>query len=65
LLRIINLHTKIKRTEKQTDKLIVEEITLTKKCEKLKTNLFVIEKIAREKLGMIKKGELIYRIVKK
>jgi len=65
LLRIISLHTKIKGTEKQSDKLIIEEITLTKKCEKLKTDLFVIEKIAREKLGMIKEGELIYKIVKK
>ncbi len=65
LFKIISLHTKIKRIEKSADRLTVEEISLTKNCEKLKTDLFTIEKIAREKLGMLKDGELIYKIVKR
>lgn len=64
LIKIITLYTKLKDVERQTDRLVVEKVLLTKQCEKLSTDLFTIEKIAREKLGMIKDGEIVYKIIR-
>ncbi len=65
LIKIISLYSKIKKIESKTDRFMAEKVILTKKCESLKTDLFIIEKIARQKLGMIKNGEIVYRIIKK
>jgi len=65
LVKIISLYTKIKKTEGKIDRLTAERIILAKKCKKLSNDLFAIERIAREKLGMIKDGEIVYRILKK
>ena len=64
LIKIITLYTKLKSVERETDKLTVEKVLLTKQCERLQTDLFAIEKIAREKLGMIKEGEIVYKIIR-
>ncbi len=64
LIKIITLYTKVKSVQHENDKLIVEKVLLTKQCNKLKSDLFTIEKIAREKLGMIKDGEIVYKIIK-
>ncbi len=64
LIKIITLYTKLKDVERETDRLVVEKVLLTKQCDKLRTDLFTIEKIAREKLGMIKDGEIVYKIIR-
>lgn len=64
LIKIITLYTKMKNVERETDRLIVEKVLLTKQCENLRNDLFTIEKIAREKLGMIKEGEVVYKIIR-
>jgi cell division protein FtsB len=63
-IKIVSLYVQLKSVEKQTDKLTVEKVLLTKQCDRLKTDLFAIEKIAREKLGMIKDGEIVYKIIR-
>ncbi len=65
LVKIITLYTQIKKTERKIDRLTAEKVILGKKCEKLMNDLFTIERIAREKLGMIKEGEIVYKIIKK
>jgi cell division protein FtsB len=65
LIKIITLYTNIKRTERRIDKVNAEYLILSKDCNKLKNNLFEVERIAREKLGMIKDGEIVYKIIKK
>jgi len=65
LVKITTLYTKIKQTDGKIDRLIAEQVVLTKKCERLKGDLFTVEQIAREKLGMLKDGEVVYRIKKK
>lgn len=64
LIRIISLYAKVKTVQQKHDRLIVEKVLLTKQCNKLKNDLFTIEKIAREKLGMIKDGEIVYKIIR-
>lgn len=64
LIKIISLYTKLKGVESEIDRLTVEKVLLTKQCEKLGHDLFTIEKIAREKLGMIKDGEIVYKIIR-
>jgi cell division protein FtsB len=64
LIRIITLYTNVKTVGHKTDRLIVEKVLLSKQCDKLKNDLFTIEKIAREKLGMIKDGEIVYKIIR-
>ena len=64
LIKVITLYTKIKKAERKIDSLTAEKIILAKKCEKLKNDLFTVERIAREKLGMIKDGEIIYKIIR-
>ena len=65
LVKIITLYSRIKSTERKTDRLITEHVLLARKCEKLRKDLFTIERIAREKLGMIQDGEIVYKITKK
>jgi cell division protein FtsB len=64
LIKIISLYSQVKEVERKTDRLTVEQVLLTKRCEKLRNDLFTIEKIAREKLGMIKDGEIVYKIIR-
>jgi cell division protein FtsB len=64
LVKIISLYTRLKRVERKIDIITAEEIVLEKKCKKLEGDLFTIEKIAREKLGMIKQGEIVYKIIR-
>ena len=65
LVKIIALYTNIKNTEKATEKMEAERIILSEKCRRLQTDPFTIEKIAREKLAMIKEGEVVYKIIQK
>ena len=57
------LHQQKKELSGKIEELKVENQILTDKIEGLKDNPEVIEKVAREKLGMTGKGETVYRIL--
>jgi len=70
-LFIPNYLTLVRYTEeRETLNIRIEELekeneTLRTEITKLKTDPLYIEKIAREQLGMIRQGEIIYRIAPK
>jgi len=62
-VRIWNLHQKKKELELEAKKLQVQILDLQVEKDKLKNDKSYLEKIAREKLGMVKEGEKVYRFV--
>lgn len=40
-----------------------DNVTLKTNIERLKNDPFYVEKVAREKMGVVKKGEIVYKIV--
>lgn len=62
-VRIWNLHHKKKELELEAKKLQVQILDLQVEKDKLKNDKSYLEKIAREKLGMVKEGEKVYRFV--
>lgn len=56
--RVSALHTDIKRLESENARLRAE-------IESVKKSSYAIERIAREDLGMSKKGEIVYMLPKK
>ncbi|MFQ6067529.1 MAG: septum formation initiator family protein [bacterium] len=52
----------VRRVEQELNQLRLENKTLMEQVEKMK-DPFYLEKMAREKLGLAKKGEIIYKIV--
>ena len=62
-VRIWNLHQKKKELQLEAKKLQVQILDLQVEKDKLKNDKSYLEKIAREKLGMVKEGEKVYRFV--
>ena len=56
--RVDDLQTEIKRLEAENDR-------LRREIESARNSTFAIEKIAREDLGMSKRGEVVYMLPKK
>lgn len=58
-------HEELKRTEKSLQTRVeseeVKNMRLRREENDLKTNPNYVEKVAREKLGLVKPGELIYK----
>ena len=54
---------KLTRIEEENKKLIQENKRLEEEIKALEGNPLYIEKIAREELGMVKKGEIVYEII--
>jgi cell division protein DivIC len=52
----------VRKVEEELNQLRLENKILTQQVEKMK-NPFYLEKMAREKLGLAKKGEIIYKIL--
>ena len=52
-----------KRIEVELDSLKAEEVRLREEIEKLKFAPEYMEKLAREKYGMARKGEKVYKVV--
>ena len=48
--------------EKRLSELKVEHVQLLKEKERLENDPVYLEKVAREKLGLIKQGEVVYRV---
>ncbi len=63
IFQIISKKSEEKRLKEEIETLTSEQENLKKEKELIdKGDLKVIEKIAREKYGMVKKGEKVYRI---
>ena len=62
-VRIWNLHQKKKDLELESKKLQFRILDLQVEKDKLKNDKSYLEKIAREKLGMVKEGEKVYQFV--
>ena len=54
---------RLARIEEENKKLIQENKRLGEEIKALEGDSFYIEKIAREELGMVKKGEIVYEII--
>jgi len=52
----------VKKVEEELNQLRLENKTLMQQVENMK-DPFYLEKMAREKLGLAKKGEIIYKIL--
>jgi cell division protein FtsB len=63
LVRMYQLHAKAKKKEQAVQRLHRDIDSLMVKDKKLKTDTAYIEKIAREKLGMAKKDEKVYKFI--
>ncbi|OGC75772.1 MAG: hypothetical protein A2145_05780 [candidate division Zixibacteria bacterium RBG_16_40_9] len=62
-VRIWNLHQKKGELELESKKLQVQIIDLQVEKERLLNDKTYIEKLAREKFGMVKEGEKVYQFV--
>ncbi len=51
------------RIEEENKRLIQENKRMEEEIKALEGDPFYIEKIAREELGMVKKGEIVYEII--
>ena len=51
------------RIEEENERLVQENKRLEEEIKALEGDPFYIEKIAREELGMVKKGEIVYEII--
>ncbi len=65
ILTVYQVKEKLNDLEKQNISLREENIQARKEIEELKSNPLAIEKIAREKLDLIKERETVYKLVKK
>jgi len=61
--KIISAHRLEATTRQEIVELQVEKELLLAHCERLKNDRFLIETLAREKLGMVRPGEQCYRLV--
>lgn len=63
IVNMIRINSEKKGLEKKLVDLVIERDTLVSTIKSLKTDTKAIEKIARERYGMAKKGEQVYKIV--
>ena len=61
--RIWKQKNEISRLQDRIDELLIKQEVLQKELELLKTDPEYLEKIAREDYGMVKKGEILYKVV--
>jgi len=60
--KLQDLRQKNRDLEKRIDELQLENLTLKEKQELLENDPYYLEKVAREKMGVAREGEIIYRI---
>ena len=60
--KLQNLRQKNRELEAKIEELKQENLALKEKEQLLKTDPFYLEKVAREKMGVAREGEVIYRI---
>lgn len=64
LLQVIHLRQMINKTQTEKDKIIKYNDSLTKEIGALKKGGAAIENKARNELGMVKKSEIFYQVVR-
>lgn len=64
LVRYYALHGEYTGVQKEIRNLEAENDRLRNNVEALKTDPEVIEKLAREKLGLVREGEIVYQFTK-
>ena len=55
--------TELVRMQNELDSLKLERVRLAARIDSLKSDTFVLERLAREEFGMIREGDLLYRFV--
>lgn len=65
LIRLMQLKIEESKLKSDIGKLNKNNVRLSEEIEKLQNDPKTIEKIAREELGLVKKGETIYKFVPK
>ncbi len=61
--KLQNLRAKNEALRKRIEELKESNVKLEEEITKIKTDSVYMEKIAREKLGVVKEGEVIYKIL--
>ena len=61
--RIKKLARENQKLEKQIKEIRETNLKLKEEQQRLKADPFYLEKVAREKLGVARKGEIVYRVV--
>ena len=61
ITHVYALHTENERIKMEAKELVIKNNELKKKIEFINNDKKYMEKIIREELGMIKKGEKVYR----
>jgi cell division protein FtsB len=64
LMHIYQLKEERNRIQGSNARLQEENRKLTEKINRLRTNKEEVEKVAREELGLVKKGEIVYQFEK-
>ena len=62
-LNLRKVGQRLARIEEEKERLVQENKRLEEEIKALEGDPFYIEKIAREELGMVKKGEIVYEII--
>lgn len=62
LIKMLELHSKKKLIQSEIEDIKIKINEKNKEIEALKTDFTYIEKIAREKYKMVKRGEKVYRV---
>lgn len=62
-LRILSLYERRQDLIRENRYLTVEQADLEWKKRELSKNPALVEKLAREKMGLVKKGEVLYKII--
>jgi cell division protein FtsB len=62
-LNLRKVGQRLLKVDKENKRLVQENKRLEEKIKALEGDPFYIEKIAREELGMVKKGEIVYEII--
>jgi cell division protein FtsB len=65
IFNIIQSHRELQRVSAEVDRMHKTIDSLQKEIHRLRTDTAYIEKIAREKLGMAKKDETIYKFIER
>ncbi len=65
ILTVFNLQDQMAEMRESNTELSEKNLKIRKEIEALKSNPLAIEKIAREKLNLVKPGETVYQIVRK
>ena len=63
LIRFIELKIEKNRLQNEIEQLIEENKKVREEIKALRTDKKFIERIAREELGLVKKGEIVYKFI--